>query len=145
MALSDLILAISYAAALLQADNRAAFGRYRLLPRMLRDVSALDLRQTLLGMELAAPILVAPMAMHGLAHEDKELATARACAAQRIPFVLSTLATSSIEETAWASKHEALIFQLYVIRNRSVVLQWVRQAETTGYKALMVCWAGDGG
>lgn len=67
--------------------NLDAFGRYQLLPRILRDVSNVDTSATLLGRRAEMPVLVAPMAMHGLAHEDKEPGTARAAAAAGVPMV----------------------------------------------------------
>ncbi|MEW5303511.1 MAG: hypothetical protein WDW36_006196 [Sanguina aurantia] len=118
-------------------ENRAAFASYRILPRMLQDMSHVDLSSTLLGMPLSFPVMVAPMAMHGMAHPDGELATARAAAAAGVPFTLSTMATRSIAEVA-ATGHPSLIFQLYVIRDRGLVTRWVREAEALGYTAIMV-------
>jgi isopentenyl diphosphate isomerase/L-lactate dehydrogenase-like FMN-dependent dehydrogenase len=71
------------------ADNRAAFGRYRLLPRILVDVSAVDTSCSCpaSGVKQSFPVLVAPMAMHGLAHHERELGTARGAAAAGVPMV----------------------------------------------------------
>eukprot|EP00877_Chromochloris_zofingiensis_P012973 jgi/Chrzof1/792/Cz01g29010.t1 len=118
-------------------ENRIAFARYQLLPRILIDVSKLDTSTTLLGHRLAFPMLVAPMAMHGMAHPGKEIATARAAAAEGIPMVVSTMANCSIAEVA-SSGHPCLLFQLYVIKNKRLVAGMVRQAEALGYKALMI-------
>ena len=81
-------------------DNRAALGRWRLLPRMLRDVSAVDTSCQLLGQQLASPVLVAPMAMQKLCHPEGEVAMARAAAAVGVPYILSTMATCSVDEVA---------------------------------------------
>lgn len=80
------------------ADNRAAFARWRLLPRMLQDVSHVDTSTTLLGRHMASPVLVAPMAMQRLCHPDGELAMARGAAAAGVPYILSTMATASLDE-----------------------------------------------
>ncbi|GBF99384.1 aldolase-type TIM barrel family [Raphidocelis subcapitata] len=125
-------------------DNRAAFGRYRLLPRIMRDVSQVDTSCEFLGRRISMPVLVAPMAMHGLAHPDKELATARGAAAQGVPMCVSTMATSSIAEVASAG-HPFALFQLYVIKDRAIVEGWVREAERLGYKALQGGGGSGGG
>ncbi|GIL72800.1 hypothetical protein Vretimale_4489 [Volvox reticuliferus] len=120
------------------AENRAYFSRYRLLPRMLRDVSRVDTCHEIFGIRSSMPVWVAPMAMHGLADsQGREVATCRAAAACGVPFTFSTVATSSLAEIQ-ATGHNAAIFQLYVIRNRNVVRRWVTEAEERGFKALMV-------
>src|SRR5438046_1067723 len=78
------------------AENEAAWRRYRLRPRVLRDVSMLTTATTFLGTASAMPIGVAPMASHELAHPDGELATAAAAAAAGVPFMLSTMSSRSI-------------------------------------------------
>ena len=77
-------------------DNEAAWRRYRLRPRVLVDVSEIDTATTMLGERSALPVAVAPMAVHGLADPDGEVATARAAAAAGIPFALSTTSSRSI-------------------------------------------------
>ncbi|KAG1681126.1 hypothetical protein FOA52_015568 [Chlamydomonas sp. UWO 241] len=120
-------------------ENRDAFERIKLMPRILRNVSSVDTSTRLLGMDLSFPVIVAPMAMQGMAHEGREMAAARAAADAGIPYTLSTMATSSQEEVASAAPPGAnLWFQLYVIRNRDVVAAWVRAAEVLGFKALVV-------
>ncbi len=85
------------------AENDAAWLRYRLRPRVLVDVSRIDPSTTLLGAPAAFPVAIAPMAVHGLAHPDGEVATARAAAAAGIPFTLSTMSSRSIEDVAEAA------------------------------------------
>ncbi len=82
------------------ADNVAAWSRRRFRPRVLVDVSAVDVSTTLLGSPVALPVAIAPMATHGLTHPDAELASARAAAAVGVPFILSTMASRSIEDVA---------------------------------------------
>lgn len=119
------------------AANRAAFERVQLLPSVLRDVSAVDTSSCILGLHSSMPVWVAPMAMHGLAHREREAATVRGAATAGVPFTFSTVATSSFEEVA-AEQHPALVFQLYVVKDRTVVNQWVQRAEALGFRALMV-------
>jgi 4-hydroxymandelate oxidase len=117
--------------------NRRAFRRYEIWPRVLVDVSALDLRVTVLGAEVAAPILVAPTAYHRLADPDGELATARAAAAAGTLFVASTLATTSIEDIAAASAGPKW-FQLYVHKDRGFTRSLVERAQAAGYRAIVL-------
>ncbi|KAM9784296.1 2-Hydroxyacid oxidase 1 isoform 2-T2 [Syngnathus typhle] len=80
------------------ADNVAAFKRWRLIPRVLRDVSSVDLSVSVLGHKLDMPLCVAATAMQRMAHPDGETATARACQAVGTGMMLSSWATSTIEE-----------------------------------------------
>ncbi|HEY5436596.1 MAG TPA: alpha-hydroxy-acid oxidizing protein, partial [Candidatus Limnocylindrales bacterium] len=81
-------------------DNLAIWDRYRLRPRVLADVASIDLTTTVLGRPTALPVGVAPAALHGLAHPDGELATARAAANAGAINVLSTMSSHSIEAVA---------------------------------------------
>lgn len=83
-------------------DNRAAFNRYRLLPRILRDVSTIDCSCTLFGRKISTPILIAPMAMQKLCHPDGELAVARAVESVNSIMIVSTMATCSMKEVSQA-------------------------------------------
>jgi 4-hydroxymandelate oxidase len=118
-------------------ENRRAFDRLALLPRMLVDVGRRDLRVSLLGTELAAPIVVAPMAFQRLAHPDGELATARAATEQGLLMTASTFATCSLEEIRGASGGP-LWFQLYVHQDRDITRDLVQRAEAAGYQALVL-------
>ncbi len=119
------------------AANRSAFDRVLLHPRVLVDVSVRDLRTRVLGTELAAPVLIAPTALHGMVHRDGELATARAAAAFGTTMVLSTLATTPIEDVV-AVAPGAVWFQLYVYRDRGATEALVARVEAAGAKALVV-------
>lgn len=116
--------------------NRDAFSRYRLRPRMLIDVSRRDLRVSILGRTVDAPILIAPTAFHCLAHPDGELATARAASATGTLMVLSTLSTKTLEDVAAAGGAGARWFQLYVHKDRGLTRALVERAEAAGYAAL---------
>lgn len=119
------------------ARNHDGFGRFVLLPRVLVDVSRVDLAIEVLGTRVAMPILLAPTAYQRLAHADGELATARAAGAAGTLLVVSTLATRSLEEVA-AAASGPLWFQLYVYRDRSISQQLIARAEAAGYGALVV-------
>jgi 4-hydroxymandelate oxidase len=119
------------------ANNRAAFDRLFLAPRVLVDVSVRDPSTTILGSRVAAPMLVAPTALHRMAHPDGELATARAARAFGTTMVLSTLSTTAVEDVAQASGG-ALWFQLYVYRDRAATEDLIARVEAAGAKALVV-------
>lgn len=115
-------------------DNRAAYDRYKLLPRVLADVTHRDLSTTVLQQPLKLPILIAPMAFQRLATPQGELATARAATSMGATMVLSTMSTTSLE--AVAGEAERPWFQLYVHRDRSLTRALVERAEAAGYSAL---------
>ncbi|MFJ8477281.1 alpha-hydroxy acid oxidase [Kitasatospora sp. NPDC094011] len=119
-----------------QAANRAALDRVRLVPRVLAGTDVADPSGPLLRGTAAMPVVVAPMAYQRLMHPDGELAAARAAAKAGIPFAISTLSSYPLEEiaavggTSW--------FQLYWQRDRAQVLDLVRRAEEAGCEALVV-------
>jgi 4-hydroxymandelate oxidase len=117
--------------------NRESYDRIRLRPRILVDVSELDLRVKLFGRELPFPILLAPTAYHKLAHAEGEIATARGAGAAGATFVVSTSATASLEDIAQVATRP-LWFQLYVQRDRDFTRELVRRTEAAGCEALVV-------
>lgn len=118
-------------------QNRRAFRRYSIWYRVLVDVTERDLRTSLLGIDLASPILVAPTAYQRLAHPDGERATARAAARAGTIFVVSTLATTSIEDVAEAASGPKW-FQLYVHKDRGLTRSLIQRAEAAGFQALVL-------
>ncbi|XP_068380774.1 2-Hydroxyacid oxidase 1 isoform X1 [Eschrichtius robustus] len=120
------------------ADNIAAFSRWRLYPRMLRNVAEIDLSTSVLGQRVSMPICVGATAMQCMAHVDGELATVRACRSLGTGMMLSSWATSSIEEVAEAGPEALRWLQLYIYKDREVTMQLVRRAEWMGYKAIFV-------
>lgn len=116
-------------------DNRHAFERIWFRPRILIDVSQVDLTTSVLGFKISMPIMVAPTAMQRMAHPEGELATARAVASAGTIMTLSSWATSSVEEVASVGPG-IRFFQLYVYKDRNVVAQLVRRAERAGFKAI---------
>ena len=118
-------------------ENRAAFERIQLRPRVLVDVGERDSSTEVLGRRRPLPLLVAPMAFAKLAHPEGELAIARAAGAAGITMTLSTLATATLEDVAGAAA-APLWFQLYVFRDRGVTRSLVERAEASGYEALVL-------
>ncbi len=118
-------------------ENRAAFERIRLRPRMLVDVSHIEMATTVAGAPVRMPILVAPMAMQCLACEEGERDMARAAGDAGTVMVVSTLATRSIEEVAEAATGP-LWFQLYVYKQREISAALAQRAEAAGYRALVL-------
>jgi len=118
------------------AENRGAWSRLQLLPRMLRGVANRSLETTVLGTPVAFPALVAPMGFHGLCHADCEEATARATAAEGTIFCASTVSNVSLEAIASASGDGPRWFQLYVYRDRGITQELVRRAAAAGFSAL---------
>lgn len=120
------------------ADNEAAWRRRRLRPRVLVDVRTVDPSTTLLGEPVSMPVAIAPMAAHGLAHPEAEVATARAAAAARVPFTLSTMSSRSIEEVAAAAPGGTNWFQLYTQADPGRSRSLVERAAAAGYRAIVL-------
>jgi 4-hydroxymandelate oxidase len=119
-------------------ENETAWRRRRFRPRVLVDVGAVDPSTTLLDGPAAIPVAIAPMAVHGLAHPQAEVATARAAMAAGVPFTLSTMSSRSIEEVAEGAPDGRLWFQLYVQARPSQTRHLVERAATAGYEAIML-------
>ncbi|KAG6782295.1 hypothetical protein POTOM_011691 [Populus tomentosa] len=117
--------------------NVQEFQRIILLPRVLVDVSNIALSTNILGYTISSPIMIAPTAMHKLAHPEGELATARAAAACNTIMILSFTASCSVEEVA-ASCDAVRFFQLYVYKRRDIAVNLVQRAEKSGYKAIVL-------
>jgi 4-hydroxymandelate oxidase len=118
-------------------ENEAAYLRWRLMHRVLRDVSRRDCSVTVLGERISFPAMVAPTAFHKLMHPDGEAATARGAAVARTVFIASTLSTTALEEIASASSGPKW-FQLYVYKDRKLTESLVGRAKAAGYKALVL-------
>ena len=117
-------------------EAAAAWRGFRLLPRVLRDVSVVDTSLTLAGAPLASPVLAAPSALHGMAHEQGEVATARGVAEAGSLLVLSSRSSRPIEEVAQAAG--PWWFQVYCLRDREVTRQQVLRATRAGAQALVL-------
>ena len=118
--------------------NREAFRRRRIVPRMLRDVAERDLSTTVLGTPLPAPLLLAPIGVQKVVHEEGELGTARAAATVGLPLIASTASHFTMEEIAEASGEGPRWFQLYWPNDPELLESFVGRAEAAGYGAIVV-------
>ncbi len=119
------------------ARARQAFEDIEFHPSILRDVSRLDTTTTVLGGTSTMPFAIAPTGFTRLMHTEGEIAGASAAGAAGIPFTLSTLGTSSIEEVTAANPHGRNWFQLYVMRDRDISYGLVERAAAAGFDTLM--------
>ncbi|KAF4320813.1 hypothetical protein BBO99_00002904 [Phytophthora kernoviae] len=123
-------------------ENREAFKRLVLHPRVLRDVSKMDITTTLLGQRISSPVCVAPSAMHRMSHPDGEIASTTATAKADTCYILSTISTTSLEDVAVANTkanpNALRWYQLYVFKDRELTRDLVRRAEKSGYKAIVL-------
>lgn len=118
--------------------NREAFSEYRLRPRVLVDVSSVTTETSVLGTPVSVPVLVAPTAFQGIAHEEGEVATARGAAAAETLMCLSTVATATPADVAAAAPGAPRWLQIYVFRDRAVTDEVVAQALENGFSALVL-------
>lgn len=116
--------------------NREGFDRLRLRPRVLVDVQQPDLSTTIAGAKAAAPLVIAPTGAIGAGWPGADVAIARVAARLGIPYTLSTMATSSIEDVAAVGGR--LWFQLYVLRDQAFAKTLLQRAQQAGYEALVV-------
>ncbi|WP_404330162.1 alpha-hydroxy-acid oxidizing protein [Mesobacillus maritimus] len=119
--------------------NQEAFSKWAIVPRMLNDVSKVDMGISLFGRRYPSPFLLSPIGMQVLAHEEGELATAKAAASMGVPFLVSTVSTYSLEEIAAAIPTGSKWFQLYYSSvNPEVSFSMVERAEKAGYEAIII-------
>lgn len=120
------------------AANHAAFARYGIVPRVLRDVEQRDLSVELFGHRYPTPLIAAPVGVLSLVHRDADLAVARACAAVGVPFVFSNQASVPMEAVASGMNGASHWFQLYWSSSDDLVASLVRRAEISGAQAIVV-------
>jgi len=116
--------------------NRRAFEALSFIPQTLIDTTARNHRTELFGRPSAAPLIVAPTGMNGMLYPQGDIALARAAASLGIPFSLSTVSTTRLEDVA-ATAGGRLWMQLYVMRDRAVAEDIMRRADAAGYEALV--------
>lgn len=136
-------------------DNEKAFDRYKIRPRVLKDVSNLDTSTEIFGAKVTFPFGFSPAATHKLAHPEGEVATSRAAAEIGIPMALSAYATCSLEDVIAEEKGNPYIMQFSILKNRAISQQILERAESmllryyhasqrltcsveAGYKAVMM-------
>lgn len=118
--------------------NREALDRWAIVPRMLRGVPARSLDVEVCGTALPAPVLLAPVGVLGIIHPDGDREVARAAAATGVGLVVSTAASSTLEDVAAELGATPGWFQLYWPRDREVAASLLRRAEAAGYRAIVV-------
>ncbi|MET3696891.1 isopentenyl diphosphate isomerase/L-lactate dehydrogenase-like FMN-dependent dehydrogenase [Bacillus oleivorans] len=118
--------------------NQEAFNQWKIVPRILRDVSKRDTSISLFGYKMKSPILLAPVGVQIIAHPDGELATARAAAKMRIPLITSSASTFSMEEIAQEMGDSPRWFQLFLSNQDRITKSMVKRAEASGYTAIVV-------
>ncbi|KAL8676882.1 MAG: hypothetical protein Q9186_006636 [Xanthomendoza sp. 1 TL-2023] len=119
-------------------ENSQAYSKYRIRPRVLRDISLIDTSCSLFGAQNSLPMGVAPTAMQCLAHPDGEVATANACRRAGIVMGLSSFATSTLEDVAAASGANPRVLQLYLFEERQHSRKLIQRAKAAGYKAVFL-------
>jgi L-lactate dehydrogenase (cytochrome) len=120
------------------ARARQAFRDIEFHPTILRDVAKVDTGATVLGDRVEQPFGIAPTGFTRLMQTEGEIAGARAAARAGIPFSLSTLGTSSIEDVKAANPHGRNWFQLYMWRDRDRSMALVERAAAADFDTLLV-------
>ncbi|XP_057576734.1 2-Hydroxyacid oxidase 2 isoform X3 [Hippopotamus amphibius kiboko] len=126
-------------------DNVAAFKKIRLRPRYLKDVSKVDMRTTIQGDEISAPICIAPTGFHCLVWPDGEMSTARAAQAAGVCYITSTYASCSLKDIVTTAPGGLRWFQLYAHVDRQLDKQLIQKENTVPYFQMSpidpsICW-----
>jgi len=118
--------------------NRAAFEKWRIVPRVLRDVEKRDLSVELFGRRLPSPLLLCPIGVLEMVHREADLAVAKAAAALQVPYIFSNQASVPMETCAAAMGDAPHWFQLYWSRSNELVASLVKRAEACGCSAIVL-------
>lgn len=119
-------------------SNRDAFEKYKIMPRMLRNVSERDTSIELFGQQLPSPFLLAPVGVLEMVHPEADLAVGRAAQELKIPYIFSNQASKPMEQVADAMGNSPRWFQLYWSKSNDLVASFVQRAEKCGCSALVV-------
>ncbi len=119
-------------------ENTTAYNKYRIRPRVLRDISLIDTSINVFGTRNSVPIGVAPTAMQCLAHPAGEVATAKACKEAEVAMGLSSFSTSTLEDVASAIGDHPHVLQLYLFEEREHSSKLIQRAKKAGYKAVFL-------
>ena len=118
--------------------NINSFSKYSIVPRFLNDVSTLNTEVTIFGKTYPHPLFIAPVGVNKIAHEDGEIAVAKAAAKYEFPYIQSTVSSFSIEEIAAATPGSSKWFQLYWSSNKEIAFSMAKRAEAAGYEAIVL-------
>jgi lactate 2-monooxygenase len=119
-------------------QNRKALDTWQIVPRMMKDVSQRSTGINLFGKDFFSPVLLAPIGVLSLAHKDAEVAVARAAVSLRVPQIVSTVSSKTLEEVGVIHGDHPHWFQLYWGRNNDFTISLLNRAEKAGYSALVV-------
>lgn len=119
-------------------NNREAFNKWQIVPRMLVDVSKRDIGIELFGKKFPTPLMFAPVGVLSIAHEEAEVAVAKAAKALKIPQILSTVSSKPLEEVSEANGDNPHWFQLYWGGDHEFTKSILTRAENAGYEAIVV-------
>jgi isopentenyl-diphosphate delta-isomerase len=114
------------------------FSAWRIVPRMLQGIADRDLEVEAFGQALPYPVMVTPLGVQGLVHEDGELATAAACADLDVPFILSSLSSTTLEDVADELGDTPKWFQFYWSSDPAIARSFLDRAEAAGYDAIVI-------
>jgi (S)-2-hydroxy-acid oxidase len=118
-------------------ENESSYDRYKIRPRVLRNISKLDTSTTIFGTPVKFPFGFSPTAMQCLAHPDGEVATSRAAAGAVIPMGLSCYSTTCLEDVIAESKGNPYAMQISLLKNKDAMIQLARRAEGS---CILICW-----
>ena len=115
--------------------NTSAFDDYQLMPNYLNNVDCIDLKTQVFGLDLDVPFFLSPTGMSRLFHHEKEFGVCRAANKFNTLYSLSTLATASLEDIAAATPGPKM-FQIYILQDRELTMEFVQRCKASGYKVL---------
>ncbi|KAJ9616893.1 hypothetical protein H2200_000613 [Cladophialophora chaetospira] len=121
-------------------DNEAAFDRYRIRPRILRNVSVVDTSTTIWGSKVLFPFGFSPAAMHRLAHPEGEVGTSKACVALNVAMGLSAYSNDCLEDVILQAEGKAnpYAMQISLLKSQDLTIRLLQRAEKAGYKAILL-------
>ncbi|MGH2565342.1 MAG: alpha-hydroxy-acid oxidizing protein, partial [Ginsengibacter sp.] len=119
-------------------NNKEAFNHWQIIPRMMGDVSQRSIAVELFGVQLPTPVLLAPVGVLSIAHPEAEVAVARAAKSLRVPQIVSTVSSKTIEDIGAVHSENPHWFQLYWGRNNDFTRSIIGRAEKAGYSAIVV-------
>jgi lactate 2-monooxygenase len=120
-------------------ENLAAFRRHRIVPLMLTDVETCDLSTTILGTEMPAPVMLAPIGgIQSMLHPDGELVPARVASEMGVPLILSTVSSRTLEEVGTTMGDSPRWFQLYWPNEDAFTKSLIARAEDAGFSAIVL-------
>ncbi len=119
-------------------SNRSAFEKYKIVPRMLRNVSERDTSIELFGKMFPSPFLLSPIGVLEMVHKEADVAVGKAASSMGIPYIFSNQASRPMEEVAAAMGDSPRWFQLYWSKSQELVASFVQRAEKCGCSAIVV-------